>query len=159
MSTSMPDLMSLPDIGIDTTGAVPATSSGDISAPSPSPSPPSPTPSKDAPTGTAAPKSSSDTSAPTSSPAAETTSTSKLEAEAEAEADGDGVISDIQGSGTSSSSGVTPGQTAMIVLVVCAALTIGLVVLRRNLLSRSSSSSCSVSSGSDGPSQADDSVV
>jgi hypothetical protein len=71
------------------------------------------------------------------------------------------VISGIQGSNTSSSSGVTPGQTAMIVLVVCAALTIGLVVLHRNLLSRSSSSSASVSvsSGSDGPSQVDDSQV
>jgi hypothetical protein len=66
------------------------------------------------------------------------------------------VISDIQGSDTSSSSGVSPGQTAMIALVVCAALAIGLVVLRRNLVSRSSWSSGSVSSGSDGPSQAED---
>jgi hypothetical protein len=148
----MPDLPSPPIIGIDTTSTMPAASSGDTSAPSPSPTTPTPTPtpSKDGSTDTVALPS-------------ETTPAPKLEpdteGEAEAETDGDGVISDIQGSDTSSSSGVSPGQTAMIALVVCAALAIGLVVLRRNLVSRSSWSSGSVSSGSEGPSQFDDSQV
>jgi cytoskeletal protein RodZ len=58
------------------------------------------------------------------------------------------VIPDIQGNNSSSSPGVTPGQTVVIALAMCAALVIGTVVFRRALRVRSTSSTGSVSSGS-----------
>jgi hypothetical protein len=61
----------------------------------------------------------------------------------ELDADRDVVINEIQGYNASRSSGVSPGQAAVIALV----LAIGLVILRRTLLSRSTSTSGSVASG------------
>jgi hypothetical protein len=85
-----------------------------------------------------------ETSSSTPSPTPTSTDSSSLPTSAptvESDADRDFVIPDIQGNSESSSSGVTPGQTAMIVLFMCAALAIGLVALRRTLLSRSSNGS------------------
>ena len=59
------------------------------------------------------------------------------------DADRDVVIAEIQAYNTSRSSGVSPGQAAVIALV----LAIGLLILRRTLLSRSTASSGYVASG------------
>jgi hypothetical protein len=66
----------------------------------------------------------------------------------EPQADRDVVVVLIQGKSASSSLGVSPGQKAVIVLVMCAALAIGLVVvILRSLLPSSTSSSGPVALG------------
>jgi hypothetical protein len=101
---------------------------------------------------TTAPASLSPSLSPSSAPSSAPSSTSTLELEGNNDAVN---IAGLEGASSASNPSriLTPGQTAVIAIIslaVCAALAIGLLVLRQQTLAaRSSSASGSISSGTD----------